>query len=82
MDAMKKVMLGLLCGLSCGTFLVQTAHVLPVSLVIGDLEQRPRQVRAAVPEDFRFGCPPIVPSLDIKSETPRSDFYWSYLAMA
>ena len=61
---------------------VKTACRKVVSMVLGDLQQRPRQVGVAALRVFIFGGALRVSSLDLQGENPRSDLYWLYLAMA
>jgi hypothetical protein len=42
LDLVKTLLHRMLCGLGCGTFHVQTAQAVPVSLVICDLHQWPQ----------------------------------------
>jgi hypothetical protein len=58
LDEMKTLLHGMVCELDCWTFLVQTVHVVSMSLVIGELHQRTRQVRVVALGDFNFGGDP------------------------
>jgi hypothetical protein len=55
---------GLLGGLGHETFPIHTAQAVPMSLVIGDLQQRLLQVGAVALGDFNFGGAPRVLSRD------------------
>jgi hypothetical protein len=52
-----------------------------VSLVIGDLQQRPRKVGAVALKTFSLCGRTSLPSLEFHDKNSRSDIYWLYLAM-
>jgi hypothetical protein len=52
-----------------------------MSLVIGNLQRRPRQVGAAALRIFITGGAIRATSLDIQGENPWSNLHWLYLVM-